>query len=368
MTPVSVVLHVGLPKTGTTYLQNVLATCRSELREQGVHYPLPRPGAHFRGAVEVRGSAAKFGLDPGELAGSWRGLCEEARAFDGVTILGHEVLAGATPEEIERALAPLADLDVRIVVSARDLGRQATAHWQEEVKLGHCGSFADFEGDQLRADTGPDAGPDAGGRRPHFWHAQDWADALRRWTAPLTPQAGHLVIAPRPDAPPQELWRRFAEAVGIGPEALTPPDEVSANVSLAGPEIALLRAVNAVIGDRLGRAERLRLVKREWAEGDLALRPGPRPRTPYALRPVLEQATASWISQVTAAGHVVHGDLAELDPVTGDQHDPSPDVSPPTDSDPEVIAAGLLRSARGSGAQAARRGHRLLPRLGRGRR
>ena len=60
--PTRVVLHVGLPKTGTTYLQAVLAHHRDALREAGVLYPFVKPQAMFLGAVEVRGSHEKFGL------------------------------------------------------------------------------------------------------------------------------------------------------------------------------------------------------------------------------------------------------------------------------------------------------------------
>ena len=57
MGPVTrVVLHVGLPKTGTTYLQALLADHRDELRDSGVLYPFLRPGGMFHAAVEVRGS------------------------------------------------------------------------------------------------------------------------------------------------------------------------------------------------------------------------------------------------------------------------------------------------------------------------
>ena len=48
-----VVLHVGLPKTGTTYLQALLAGHRDALREAGVLYPFVKPQAMFLGAVEV---------------------------------------------------------------------------------------------------------------------------------------------------------------------------------------------------------------------------------------------------------------------------------------------------------------------------
>ncbi len=74
MGPVTrVVLHVGLPKTGTTYLQALLADHRDELRDSGVLYPFLRPGGMFHAAVEVRGSHEKFGLDPDAIAGQLGG-------------------------------------------------------------------------------------------------------------------------------------------------------------------------------------------------------------------------------------------------------------------------------------------------------
>ena len=77
------VLHVGLPKTGTTYLQAVLAHHRDALREAGVLYPFVKPQAMFLGAVEVRGSRDKFGLSEADVAGTWQALCDRVRAHDG---------------------------------------------------------------------------------------------------------------------------------------------------------------------------------------------------------------------------------------------------------------------------------------------
>ncbi|WP_460807067.1 hypothetical protein [Nocardioides salsibiostraticola] len=345
MSPVSVVLHVGLPKTGTTFLQRILAENRGLLRARGVSYPFLGPGSHFHGAVEVRGSAAKFGLDPAEIAGTWRALCDHARGFEGTTILSHEVLAGATPDQIGAALEPLSGLEVRIVVTSRDLGRQATAHWQEEVKLGHTGSFADFERDQVRSDSGRDLGPDAGGVRPHFWHAQDAVHALDRWTERLGPGAGHLVIAPRPDAEPLELWRRFCSAAQIDDREVVVPDG-SANISLAGPDIALLRAVNLAIGDRLERGERNRIVKREWAEGELAARSGSSPQAPHTLAPLLDEVTAAWSEEIRGRGYVVHGDLSEWEPLTGAPGDPPPDVDVREGEVPADLARSFIARGR----------------------
>ena len=362
-------VHVGLPKTGTTYLQGLLAGSRDRLRAAGVLYPFLRPGALFHGAVEVRGSQARFGLTAEEVAGTWAALCGRAREFSGTTVLGHEVLAGATTEEARAALAPLAGLDVHVVVTARDLGRQATAHWQEEVKRGATWSFADFEREQLRADTGPDAGPDAGGVRPHFWHAQDFADCLRRWASVVGPERAHLVVGPSPGAPPAELWRRFADALEVDPnlvDAAVPP----ANPSLGTAEVALLRAVNAELDGRLDARTYNRIVKRGYAEARLAGRPGPRPRPPASLRTLLADATERWLAQVVAAGHPVHGDPADLAPVTAPAGEPHPDDTEIRE-DPGAIAQVLLAEADemfGPGAPSSPRAVRGRSLFGRRRR
>ncbi|MCR6031468.1 hypothetical protein GGQ22_08400 [Nocardioides sp. zg-579] len=367
-----VVLHVGLPKTGTTYLQSLLASQREALRAGGVLHPFVRPGAMFRSAVELRGSHAKFGLAEDDVAGTWAAVCERARQHDGPVLLGHEVLAGATPAQVAATLAPLEGVEVDVVVTARDLGRQATAHWQEEVKLGDTRSFADVEAEELRADTGRDAGPDAGGRRPHFWHAQDWGWALERWSTAVPAERVHLVVCPAPGAEPAELWRRFAAAARIDPGLLDAGAVPAANPSLGRPEVALLRAVNAELAGRLDREAYLRVVKKEYAEGVLAAgsagaagaagsagaagaagsagsagsgSAADRPRTPDRLRGLLESVTDRWLAELAAGAHPVHGDPAELRPVVGAPGDPDPDVPLPADADPAAVARDLLARA-----------------------
>jgi hypothetical protein len=329
-----VVLHVGLPKTGTTYLQAVLTHHRDALRETGVLYPFVRPQAMFLGAVEVRGSREKFGLSAEDVAGTWQALCDRVLSHAGTSVISHEVLGGAEPDEIAAALAPLAGIDVDIVVTARDLGRQATAHWQEEVKLGDTRSFAELEHDQVRADV-------PAGERPHFWHAQDYDAALRRWATAVPAERVHLVVGPPPGAAPDVLWRRFAEAVGISQEAdaVVDADTVApANRSLTTETIALLREVNRELEGRLTPREHARLVKRDLAEGSLADRPGTPPRTPAALADVLTPAAASWRSEIEARGHPVHGSLDDLTPVLAGPHDPHPDAVPPGVPDPAEVA------------------------------
>ena len=324
------VLHVGLPKTGTTYLQALLAGHRDALREAGVLYPFVKPQAMFLGAVELRGSREKFGLAEEDVAGTWRALCERVQAHDGVSVISHEVLGGAEPDEIAAALAPLEGLPVDVVVTARDLGRQATAHWQEEVKLGDPRSFADFEREQYRADT-------ADGERPHFWHAQDHAAALRRWSTGVPAPRVHLVTAPPPGAATSVLWERFAEALGIDPGLVDPGSVPLANPSLPTESVALLRAVNRALAGRLTPRQHARYVKRGLAEDRLAGRPGTPARTPADLADVLGPATASWREYVASAGHPVHGNLADLEPVLAGPGEPRPDDVPPGVPDPAEV-------------------------------
>jgi hypothetical protein len=333
-----VVLHVGLPKTGTTYLQAVLTQHRDALRAVGVLYPFVKPQAMFLGAVELRGSEEKFGLAHADVAGTWEALCERVRSFEGIGVISHEILGGAEPDEITAALAPLAGLEVDVVVTARDLGRQATAHWQEEVKLGDTRSFADFEREQFRADV-PGG---AAGERPHFWHAQDYAAALRRWSTSVPAARVHLVVTPPPGAAPEVLWQRFAQACGIDvrTDGVVDPLAVApANPSLTTEAVAVLRAVNRELEGEISPREHARWVKRELAEGRLAARAGTPPRTPGSLADVLVPATRAWRREIEAGGYPVHGDLDELEPVLGAVGDPHPDDVPPGVPDPAETAA-----------------------------
>ena len=334
------VLHVGLPKTGTTYLQAVLAHHRDALREAGVLYPFVRPQAMFLGAVEVRGSREKFGLAAEDVAGAWAALCERVQTHDGLSIISHEILGGAEPDEIAGALGPLAGLDVDVVVTARDLGRQATAHWQEEVKLGDTRSFADFEREQYRADV------PTPGTRPHFWHAQDYASAMRRWSTAVPVTHVHLVTCPPPGAPADVLWRRFAGACGIADGVVDPAAVPPANTSLSSESIALLRAVNRELVGRLSPREHARYVKRDLAEVVLAGRAGAAPRTPASLADVLVPAATGWRRDLEAARYPVHGDLEDLEPVLAAPGDPHPDDLPDGVPDPAEVEA-IVRDVLG---------------------
>lgn len=324
-----VVLHVGLPKTGTTHLQATLARHREALAGRGVSFPDLGPEAMFRGAVEVRGSWEAFGLSHPDVAGRWQALCDHARAWDGVTVISHEILAGASTDEVARALAPLDGLEVHVVLTVRDLGRLATAFWQERVKLGEPWTFAELSRVQIE--------PELAGERPAvrtmFWHAYDLADCVRRWAGEVGGDRVHIAVAPSTGAPPDELWRRFALASGLEAETadLDPaPRGRASNRSLGRTQVALLREVHAAVGERLTGRQRALLVKRGFAEQVLPGLGGREPaRTPVSLLGPFTEVTDRWVRELGDLGAHVVGDVADLAPVCGTSRDPHPDAVDP---------------------------------------
>jgi hypothetical protein len=213
-------LHVGLAKTGTTFLQGLLAENRPALREAGFIYPFVRPEGMFHAAVEVREDHARWGLDPAAVDGTWAALLDKARAFPGTAVLSHEILAGASPEQIGRAAGALDGFDVHLVVTARDPARQVPAHWQEAVKNGETFSFATFTRELLREPDAPDS---------QFWNEQDLAAVLDRWSRLVEPGNVHVVTCPPAGADRSVLWHRFAGAVGLPADLLDPAGADAAN-------------------------------------------------------------------------------------------------------------------------------------------
>ena len=53
-------IHAGLPKTGTSYLQDLLFTSRSDLRKQGLALVPRKRHDHFNLTLKVRGMLRSF--------------------------------------------------------------------------------------------------------------------------------------------------------------------------------------------------------------------------------------------------------------------------------------------------------------------
>ena len=324
-------LHVGLPKSGTTFLQGLMANNRNRLKQGGYIYPFIRRETMFHTAVELRRQHERWGLEPAAIDGTWQLVLDRIRGFHGSGIVSHELLAAATQGQVQRVARDTQDLELHVVVTARDLSRQATALWQEEVKNGRRWSFEEFS-EPLFAADGAQQG-DSG-----FWRSQDLASVLARWGEVVPPERMHVVVVPRSSGDPLELWRRFAAAIGLDPATVDLELQPRANESLGAAQVALLRQVVTALDGRLGQPHYAHVVKRFFAQTQLSRISSPAPVTPPDVRKRLDTVARQWVEEITSRGYAVHGDLDELVPSTA----PVPDGVPhPDDVSAEDVLRGL---------------------------
>jgi hypothetical protein len=300
-----VYLHVGAPKTGTTYLQDRLALNKAPLARHGVHYPLSLHASQFRPALDIL--QMPWGGLQHDVAGEWDDLMARVRRLDGTVVVSHEILAAARPEQVERAMAGLAGSEVHLVYSARDLARQIPAEWQEGVKHQRKIGYRAFLR-QVR--TSDRIGPER-----WFWRVQSLPDVLSRWTSGLPPERVHLVTVPQAGAPRDLLWHRYCEAFGIDP-AWAPRESERENASIGAAETLLLRRLNR----RLRRAglsseDYRRLIREVVVHQTMAKRPDmTRVVLPPRALAWADEVAQEWIEWVQGSGIHVVGDLQELRP------------------------------------------------------
>ncbi len=326
-----VLLHVGTPKTGTSYVQDVLFRNQPTLLEHGVLYPADRHDAHFLAALDLM--RMPWGGLETEAIGAWDALAERVRAHDGTAIVSHEILATASRSQVARALGTLGEAEVHLVLSVRDLVRQIPAEWQENVKHRATLSYEAFL-DQIRD-------PERSGRiASWFWGVQEVPEILQRWAHDLPPERVHLITVPPPGGAPEVLWKRFSQALDLDGIDLD-LDGGRANPSLGAAETALIRRINQTANHELPPAHYRPLVRELLAHRTLSeRRSSPRLGLPPDLYPWVAGVEQSWVDAVRERGYDVVGDLGEL-------LGPSPESwSDPDRPEEEAVAGAAVDAIR----------------------
>jgi hypothetical protein len=343
-----VFLHIGAPKTGSTYVQNVLWNNRDALHGAGILLPGSR-SAHDQAMTDLREVPWR---DPGA-TWTWDGLVAEARDWPGDVIISNEALGGATAAQAARAVRSLLPAEVHVVVVGRDLWRTFPSMWQQSIRERRVWRFETFlravERDEFEA----------------FWEIHTPTRMLRRWGDLVPAGQRHLITVPAPGAPHDTLWQRFAGIVGI-PEGLCALAAPTANPSLGAAEIEVLRRVNQALGGRYPhRTPYQRVVQRHLVDAVLK-------RQPNEQRISVGPDRAGWVldlaeQQIKELDEYpcrVVGDLAELRPGAVPQT-----AGPDELDDARVLATaletivGLLGHAESLAGQADRERNRVLPRL-----
>jgi hypothetical protein len=294
-----VFFHVGLPKTGTTYLQTILWNNRAELLRQGILLPGFGPRQHLwaSGVVREEPDLTKRHADAPR---AWEVLVEQVNAHPGTAVVSHEFFAAASAEQAGRAVAALGDAEVHVVLTARDTLSLVTARWQEFVKNGSTVPIDDYP---VSEETDP--------RDAWDWGSLDAADVLRRWSTAVPPERVHVLTLPKPTEPRETLWQRFAGLLGIDATRCDASGS-EANESLGVVEVELLRRVNADLTGFGKPLDRGVWIRGYLAQGKLVPRKGekfwPSPARVAELRARGDRA----VDEIAARGYDVIGDLADL--------------------------------------------------------
>lgn len=295
----TVYLHIGLPKTGTTFLQTTMWENRRALRRQGFLYPGNSRMDHYHASQEVRGaSPARMGRN----AGVWERLVGRLAGWDGDGLISHEFFSMATAEQAQEAVAALAPADVRLVVTVRSYVLQFPAVWQEALKMNSDLGFDEFMDRAL-------AGKLRGG---WSWQSQDIPRVLGNWAHAVPADRITVVTVPPPGAPRGLLWERWKEAIGIDDSNLD-LDVSYPNESLGAAQAALLMRVKPYLSGPLEvGTERHRWVRKYFGHEVLVPQRGERfgPRPHHVAELATRSATAKdWIEE---QGFVVVGDVDDL--------------------------------------------------------
>jgi hypothetical protein len=304
--PPTVYLHIGTPKSGTTYLQSRLVRNHDRAARQGLLWPGPHWGAHVDAARELVRLPDGTALSPG---GPWSRMAADCRAWNGnAALISMEWMIRATPHQIRTAVESLEPCRVEVICTMRDLLRSVVAQWQEMTKNYRPWSWDQFVSEMMEED------PDGLARRT-FWSQQDVPAILGRWLEVVSPDRVHLVSVPPSGGDPELLWLRFCDVLGVDGSGFEPPTQD--NASLGVVSTVLMQRLN-VDAARLGLSNRQYKQVVHNAVGRQVLAPLRKQEDPIGVRAEVDawvrRRSEGMIKDISNLGIDVVGDLADLVP------------------------------------------------------
>jgi hypothetical protein len=215
-------LHIGLPHSGGDLLDAALLAHADALAGPGAN-PVRQPARSvdemFNAAVEIRREHRAWGLRRKDVEGAWAAICRRAIANKDTVVVGHQLLAGCTLDEIALLVDQLPGCAVHVVVTVGT--------------------------------------PDP--RVSLFPDDHDLASVLDRWsTAVRSPDRLHVIVVD--PAHPRAAWQAFGEVIGFDATPLALPDRPRPS-----SDAAALRLLAESAGD-LATYDDLSSVGEDWAK------------------------------------------------------------------------------------------------------
>ncbi|WP_201776566.1 hypothetical protein [Allosalinactinospora lopnorensis] len=316
------VLHIGVQKSGTTYLQQMLQERARELAEAGVGYPLPP--AENRSTGRNYHETATYGLLGTEYPWvsaeraaaerrAWERLLEQVRDWSGTAVVSAEALSVVRGEAVRRVIESLDVADVQVVITARGLGRLLPSAWQQHIRNGRVRDFGAYlDGLADLRDRGWDVVEKEA--EAHLWRAYALGRLAERWASVVG--TDRVTLVSNPGSPAELLWHRFMAAIGLdGTADRLPAPETGTTVhsGITAAEADVLRSMNATLA-AAGWPHEAGMLLRQRIIEDFRARDarGPRLGIPPRYRGRVERWSAEGLDELGESGVRLVGDIGEL--------------------------------------------------------
>lgn len=342
-------LHIGLPKTGTTALQLAAGRARAQLLDHGVRYP-GRADNHREAVSALMGRElgwhGRGGYRPPIRL--WNRLMAEVEREDQRRIwISHEFASESDDVTAQRFVNSIGPR-LHVVITLRGFADLLGSSWQQYVKSGYRHSFDRW----LRRILSDPPDPRT---TPTFYRRNDQAAIVRRWAGLAGSENVTVVIGDK--SHPSLLTDAFCDLLGLPRGMLVAPKTgLAANRGMSLAEAEVLRGFNqAIRGNGIDWRDYAAMIR----NGAVARLLQSRVPTPEEGRMVLPRWAADralakatgYAEAIEASGVRIIGDLETLyAPVaTHRRRRRRPVEQVPTEVAVETLA-GMMSASMGRGA------------------
>jgi hypothetical protein len=327
-----VFLHIGLPKTGTTYVQRTLWRNKEVLGTAGLLLPGRHQRRHLLASLDILEDPS-LAKRPGNVDTPWADLVDESRAWSGDVLITHEFFGSASASQVGRAVGSFPDAEVHAIVTARAMVDLGISRWQEWVRNG---GRRPIDAYPRRSTYDP---ADEWG-----WGSFDLGEVLDRWGSVLPHERIHVLPMTPDGADPTELVSRLLTVVGYAGVTMEMPQQ-RANTSLGIVETELLRRINPLLTGFKSAADRGTWIRGYLASPQIMATSGEKFRPgPDTLAELTRRGERS-VELLRTGGYDVVGDLDLLAPpdVTDRRHPSDVSVEEELESAVRVIAELMVQ-------------------------